>query len=80
MFDVAQMEHGNRITIDKNRDSRLTPFGIATLVDRYLMPEEGPQDLFARVAMYYGDDSAHVSLECDVYGPMQPGCRMLGKA
>lgn len=59
MFDVAQMEHGNRITIDKNRDSRLTPFGIATLVDRYLMPEEGPQDLFARVAMYYGDDSAH---------------------
>ncbi|MBL8641847.1 MAG: ribonucleoside-diphosphate reductase subunit alpha [Alphaproteobacteria bacterium] len=59
MFDVAQMEHGNRITIDKSRDSRLTPFGIATLVDRYLMPEEGPQDLFARVAMYYGDDSAH---------------------
>src|SRR3989338_190442 len=59
MFDVAQMERGNRITIDKSRDSRLTPFGIATLVDRYLMPEEGPQDLFARVAMYYGDDSAH---------------------
>lgn len=59
MFDVAQMERGNRITIDKSRDSRLTPFGIATLVDRYLLPEEGPQDLFARVAMYYGDDSAH---------------------
>ncbi len=59
MFDVAQMERGNRITIDKTRDSRLTPFGIATLVDRYLLPEEGPQDLFARVAMYYGDDSAH---------------------
>jgi ribonucleoside-diphosphate reductase alpha chain len=59
MFDVAQMERGNRITIDKTRDERLTPFGIATLVDRYLLPEEGPQDLFARVAMYYGDDSAH---------------------
>lgn len=59
MFDVAQMERGNRITIDKTRDDRLTPFGIATLVDRYLLPEEGPQDLFARVAMYYGDDSAH---------------------
>ena len=59
MFDVAQMEHGNRITIDKSRDSKLTPFGIATLVDRYLLPEEGAQDLFARVAMYYGDDSAH---------------------
>jgi ribonucleoside-diphosphate reductase alpha chain len=59
MFDVAQMERGNRVTIDKSRDARLTPFGIATLVDRYLLPEEGPQDLFARVAMYYGDDSAH---------------------
>ena len=59
MFDVAQMERGNRITIDKSRDSKLTPFGIATLMDRYLLPEEGPQDLFARVAMYYGDDSAH---------------------
>lgn len=59
MFDVAQMERGNRITIDKSRDSKLTPFGIATLADRYLLPEEGPQDLFARVAMYYGDDSAH---------------------
>jgi ribonucleoside-diphosphate reductase alpha chain len=59
MFDVAQMERGNRITIDKSRDSKLTGFGIATLVDRYLLPEEGPQDLFARVAMYYGDDSAH---------------------
>jgi ribonucleoside-diphosphate reductase alpha chain len=59
MFDVAQVERGNRITIDKSRDSKLTPFGIATLVDRYLLPEEGPQDLFARVAMYYGDDSAH---------------------
>ncbi len=59
MFDVAQMERGNRVTIDRSRDSKLTKFGIATLVDRYLLPEEGPQDLFARVAMYYGDDSAH---------------------
>ncbi len=59
MFDVAQMERGNRVTIDRSRDAKLTKFGIATLVDRYLLPEEGPQDLFARVAMYYGDDSAH---------------------
>ena len=59
MFDVAQTERGNRVTIDRSRDSKLTSFGIATLVDRYLLPEEGPQDLFARVAMYYGDDSAH---------------------
>ncbi len=59
MFDVAQMERGNRVEIDRNRDEKLTSFGIATLKDRYLLPEEGPQDLFARVSMYYGDDSAH---------------------
>lgn len=59
MFDVAQMERGNRVEIDRSRDDKLTSFGIATLKDRYLLPEEGPQDLFARVAMYYGDDSAH---------------------
>ena len=59
MFDVAQMERGNRVEIDRSRDEKLTGFGIATLNDRYLLPEEGPQDLFARVAMYYGDDSAH---------------------
>lgn len=59
MFDVAQMERGNRVIVDRTRDEKLTAFGIATLNDRYLLPEEGPQDLFARVAMYYGDDSAH---------------------
>ena len=59
MFDVAQMERGNRVQIDRSRDENLTVFGKATLTDRYLMPEEAYQDLFARVAMYYGDDSAH---------------------
>ncbi|MFN3826248.1 MAG: ribonucleoside-diphosphate reductase subunit alpha [Micavibrio sp.] len=59
MFDVAQMERGNRVQIDRSRDDNLTEFGKATLQDRYLLPEEGFQDLFARVAMYYGDDSAH---------------------
>ena len=59
MFDVAQMERGNRVEIDRSRDANLTTFGKATLTDRYLMPEEQYQDLFARVAMYYGDDSAH---------------------
>ena len=59
MFDVAQMERGNRVQIDRSRDDNLTDFGKATLTDRYLLPEEGFQDLFARVAMYYGDDSAH---------------------
>ncbi len=59
MFDVAQMERGNRVQIDRSRDAYLTNFGKATLTDRYLMPEESYQDLFARVCMYYGDNSEH---------------------
>lgn len=59
MFDIAQMEKGNRVEINRTRDENLTEFGKATLTDRYLMPEEQYQDLFARVAMYYGDDSEH---------------------
>jgi ribonucleoside-diphosphate reductase alpha chain len=59
MFDYAQIQGGNRVQIDRSRDANLTKFGIETLYDRYLLPEEGPQDLFARVAMYYGDDSDH---------------------
>ncbi len=58
MFDVAQMERGNRVQIDRSRDDNLPEIGKATLTDRYLLPEEGFQDLFARVAMYYSDDSA----------------------
>ena len=59
MFDVAQVERGNRVEIDRSRDAYLTEFGKATLMDRYLLPEESYQDLFARVAMYYGDNSQH---------------------
>ncbi len=59
MFDYAQIEGGNRVQIDRSRDENLTKFGIETLYDRYLLPEEAPQDLFARVAMTYADDSKH---------------------
>ncbi|MCB1556231.1 MAG: ribonucleoside-diphosphate reductase subunit alpha, partial [Alphaproteobacteria bacterium] len=59
MFDVAQMERGNRVRIDRSRDENLTVFGKATLTDRYLMPEESYQDLFARVCMWYADNSSH---------------------
>ena len=59
MFDYAQIEGGNRIQIDRTRDENLTKFGVETLYDRYLLPEEAPQDLFARVSMYYGDNSEH---------------------
>ncbi len=44
---------------DPARDSLLTDFGKATLSDRYVLPGEGYQDLFARVARAYGDDDAH---------------------
>ena len=45
--------------IEPTRDALLTNFGRATLADRYLLPGEGPQDLFARVARAYADDAAH---------------------
>jgi ribonucleoside-diphosphate reductase alpha chain len=37
----------------------LTDFGKATLRDRYLLPGESFQDLFARVAKAYADDAEH---------------------
>lgn len=54
-----QNERGITIVIDRSRDSLLTDFGKETLTDRYLMPGESYQDLFARVAMHYADDSDH---------------------
>lgn len=47
------------VQIDYSRDSLLTDFGMATLRDRYLLPGEGPQDAFARVAKAYADSSEH---------------------
>ncbi len=45
--------------LDRSRDGLLTPFGKATLTDRYLLPGEGYQNLFARVACAFADDTAH---------------------
>jgi ribonucleoside-diphosphate reductase alpha chain len=59
MFDVVQLENGTRLQTDPSRDDLLTDFGKATLTDRYLLPGETFQDLFARVAVHYSDDSAH---------------------
>ena len=47
------------IEIDASRDALLTPFGKDTLDDRYLLPGETYQDLFARVADAYADDQDH---------------------
>ena len=44
-----------RIVTDPARDALLTDFGRETLNDRYLLPGEGYQDLFARVAAAYAD-------------------------
>ncbi|MEJ6594098.1 ribonucleoside-diphosphate reductase subunit alpha [Parasphingorhabdus sp.] len=48
-----------KITLDESRDDLLTDFGKETLNDRYLLPGESYQDLFARVADAYADDQAH---------------------
>ncbi len=59
MFDAIQLEGHGQVRIDRSRDGLLTDFGKATLDDRYLLPGESYQDLFARVASAYGDDAAH---------------------
>ena len=47
------------VRTDSGRDQLLTEFGKDTLRDRYLLPGESYQDLFARVASAYADDQAH---------------------
>ena len=66
MLDLVQTEHdlfqskrGISVKIERDRDANLTDFGKAVLTDRYLMPDEEYQDLFARVSCHFADDSAH---------------------
>lgn len=47
------------VQLDLSRDALLTDFGRATLKDRYTLPGESYQDMFARVASAYADDDAH---------------------
>ncbi|MDF1627302.1 MAG: ribonucleoside-diphosphate reductase subunit alpha [Parvibaculaceae bacterium] len=56
---TVQVKGHGSVKVDRSRDALLTDFGKATLKDRYLMPGESFQDLFARVASYYGDDAEH---------------------
>lgn len=53
------MERRFDIATDAARDEKLTEFGKETLTDRYLLPNESYQDLFARVADAYADDQDH---------------------
>ena len=59
MLNVVQLERGASVATDVSRDELLTKFGRATLDDRYLMPDESYQELFARVASYFADNAAH---------------------
>ena len=56
---LAQPPKPSDLTLDRTRDDLLTGFGKATLTDRYLMPGESYQDMFARVACAYADDIDH---------------------
>jgi ribonucleoside-diphosphate reductase alpha chain len=47
------------VRIDPSRDALLTDFGKKTLEDRYLLPDESFQGMFARVATAYADDAEH---------------------
>jgi ribonucleoside-diphosphate reductase alpha chain len=57
--DIVQLPGHHPVKVDRSRDALLTPFGKATLDNRYLLPEESYQDIFARVASYYGADAGH---------------------
>ena len=65
--DVATASSGSKsvhaprfeVKTDAKRDALLTEFGKDTLRDRYLLPGESYQDLFARVAAAYSDDAEH---------------------
>jgi ribonucleoside-diphosphate reductase alpha chain len=60
--DVAARPHLSvvrSLQLDRTRDDLLTDFGKKTLEDRYLLPGESYQDMFARVATAYADDHDH---------------------
>lgn len=47
------------VVTDDSRDELLTDFGKTTLSDRYLLPRETYQGMFARVAAHFADDKDH---------------------
>ena len=56
---ASHLEDDYGIRVDLQRDNLLTEFGKATLRDRYLLPGESYQNLFARVANAYGSNREH---------------------
>jgi ribonucleoside-diphosphate reductase alpha chain len=47
------------IKLDHKKNDLLSDFGKAVLIDRYLLPDETFQDLFARISAFYADDQDH---------------------
>jgi ribonucleoside-diphosphate reductase alpha chain len=47
------------VEVNYDRDALLTDFGRSTLTERYTLPGEDFQGMFARVATAYADDDAH---------------------
>jgi ribonucleoside-diphosphate reductase alpha chain len=60
-MSLKSMTEKNKYTIaiDRTRNDKLTDFGKLTLTDRYLLPGEDYQDLFARVAASFSDNQEH---------------------
>lgn len=56
---LARRPVAEDIRLDHSRDRLLTDFGKATLLDRYQLPGESIQHMFARVACAYADDIDH---------------------
>ena len=56
---LAPKPQPSDLVLDRARDDLLTPFGKATLRDRYLLDGESFQDMFARVSCAYADDVDH---------------------
>ncbi|MGZ3401822.1 MAG: ribonucleotide reductase N-terminal alpha domain-containing protein, partial [Caulobacteraceae bacterium] len=57
--EKPQLRLVSKVEVDRSRDDLLTDFGKTTLEDRYLLPGESYQDMFARVATAYADDGEH---------------------
>ena len=55
----AELHVVESVKTDPSRDAYLTEFGKKTLQDRYLLPGESYQDMFARVSTAFADDIEH---------------------
>jgi ribonucleoside-diphosphate reductase alpha chain len=59
LSERPQLALVRKVEVDRSRDALLTDFGKTTLEDRYLLPGESYQDMFARVATAFADDADH---------------------